>query len=108
MPRGKMRLIHVDVRRAYFHAPSRRDTFITIPVEDQEYGDHLRCGRLNVSMYGTRDAARNWEEHYDRILREAGFLRGAYCPCADYHPEWEFRVVVHGDDFTGLGEERLR
>ena len=51
----------VGIRRAYFYAKSRRDTFITIPAEDWEPGDEGRCGRLRVSLYGTRDAAGNWD-----------------------------------------------
>ena len=26
------------------------------------------CGRLEKSMYGTRDAAQNWEEHYAETM----------------------------------------
>ena len=63
------------------------------------------CGKLKKSMYGTRDAAQNWEHAYVEQLEKLGFKRGLATPCAFYMKEKELRVVVHGDDFTVLGRE---
>ena len=49
----------VDVSRAYFYAKCKRPLYIEIPMEDWEAGDEERVGRLNLSLYGTRDAAQN-------------------------------------------------
>ena len=49
-----------DIKRAYFYAPSTRPVYIAIPREDQEPGDEDKVGVLNLSLYGTRDAAMNW------------------------------------------------
>ena len=46
----------IDIKRAYFHAPSKRAVYIDLPEEDREEG---MCGLLLKSMYGTRDAAQN-------------------------------------------------
>ena len=54
-------------------------------------------------MYGTRDAAQNWEEEYCETVIAMGFERGLASPCAFHHKERNLRVVVHGDDFTVLG-----
>ena len=40
------------------------------------------CGRLNVSMYGTRDAAFNWHEHYKQHLIGLGFKQHTTPPCS--------------------------
>ena len=56
-----MKLDFIDVRRAYFHAKARREVYVKLPAEDSEEG---MCGRLNKAMYGTRDAAQNWEYEY--------------------------------------------
>ena len=60
---GTQKLLHVfvDVRKAYFYAPAKRPVYVHLPEEDAEPG---MCGRLNVSMYGTRDAAANWAAKY--------------------------------------------
>jgi hypothetical protein len=60
------------------------------------------CGRLNNSMYGTRDAAQNWEYEYSGFLEGIGFTRGRCTPCVFHHVEKNMRMVVHGDDFTVL------
>ena len=33
-----------------------------IPMEDLEPGDEMMVAKLNLSIYGTRDAAQNWTE----------------------------------------------
>ena len=94
------KLLFVDVRRAYFYAPARRPVFVKLPKEDNEPG---MCGRLNVSMYGTRDAAANWKECYAQQLIANGFIQGKSSPCVCHHPARKIRCVEHGDDFTFLG-----
>ena len=90
----------IDVRRAYFHAKSRRRVFVKLPDEDSEQG---KCGLLLKSMYGTRDAAQNWEVEYSEFMAGIGFERGIAVPCLFNHVDRKVRVAVHGDDFTILG-----
>ena len=35
-----------------------------------------------------------------------GFVRGLSSPCLFHHPDRDIDTVVHGDDFTSLGEEK--
>ena len=55
-----LRIATVDIKRAYFYAPVRREVYIKIPEEDLLPGEENMVGRLKMSMYGTRDAAQNW------------------------------------------------
>ena len=55
-------LMVADVARAYFNAPTRRTIYVGIVPEDREPQDETKCAKLLASMYGTRDAARNWYE----------------------------------------------
>ena len=57
-------------------------------------------------MYGTRDAAQNWEVAYCQFMAESGFTSGKATPCTFHNRGRNIRVVVHGDDFTILGAER--
>ncbi len=99
------KLLFVDVRRAYLQAPVTRRTFIELP---DEAGDSTDTGELNKSMYGTRDAAQNWENTYAHTLTGMGFKRGQATPCAFFHPHRGVKVVVHGDDITALaGDSQL-
>jgi hypothetical protein len=74
--------------------------FVKLPEEDHEEG---MCGRLVKAMYGTRDAAQNWEYEYVDFMKGAGFVQGKANPCMFYHPGRNIRAVVHGDDFTLTG-----
>ena len=62
------RLMVADVKRAYFHAKSKRLIYVELPPEDVGPGEEGMCGRLNYSMYGTRDAAANWSDEYTQRL----------------------------------------
>ena len=66
-----------DVKRAHFHAKASRRIFIRLPPEDPRHGEPGLCAELKQSMYGTRDAAHNWEREYAATLRSAGFVQGS-------------------------------
>ena len=68
-----------DVRRAYVYAPAKRNMFMELPTEDVE-AKPGEVGWLNVSLYGTRDAARNWSAEYIKTLVDAGLVRGRANP----------------------------
>ena len=65
--KGVQKLLFIDVKRAYFYAPARRPVFVQLPEEDAKPGI---CMRLNVSMYGTRDAPAVWQTFVKNILTE--------------------------------------
>ena len=92
----------VDVVRAYFHALARRQEYVKLPSEDHAEG--MR-GLLKRAMYGTRDAAQNWESAYAELVEDLGFARGKSNPCIFWHEAREVRIVVHGDDITVFGPE---
>ena len=96
-----------DVNRAYFYAPSLKPTFVQICAEDFEPGDEHRCGKLLVSMYGTRPAAGNWQRCYTDVLKANGFTTSPSSTRIFYHPTRRIMVFVHSDDFvsTSSGAE---
>ena len=73
-----MKVDCIDVRCAYFHAKARRRVFVRLPEEDHEEG---MCGLLVKAMYGTRDAARNWEHEYIEFMANIGFVKSRATPC---------------------------
>lgn len=58
------RILSSDIKRAYFCAKAKRPIFIEILVEGRMPGDENKVGRLNLSFYGTRDAAMNWQDEF--------------------------------------------
>ena len=98
-----LQLSFVDIRNAYFNGIPKRNIFVRLP---KELG--LGAGtvaKLDRCMYGTRDAAGIWETCYSDALTQMGFTAGDASPCCFYHQEWKVSIVVHGDDFTALGEK---
>ena len=87
----KRRFMVNDVSRAYFYAKAIRKVFVEIAEEDREPGDENMVGELQYSMYGTRDAAQNWEEAYSDFMVSVGFAKGLCSPCVFYHKEKNLR-----------------
>ena len=48
-----------DVKRAYFHAKASCELYVELPHEDPCWPADA-VGRLNLALYGTRDAATLW------------------------------------------------
>ena len=95
-----------DVRRAYFYAKATRDIYIEIPEEDRKPGDENKLAKLNLCLYGTRDAALNWQETLSEHLIGIGFRRGKGHPSVFEHPVRGIKVLVHGDDYVSAGTPR--
>ena len=94
-----------DVARAVFEAKATRDVCVELPEEDISPEDRRRdmVGHLVMSLYGTRDAAMNWQEEVARVMRSWGFTRGKYNPCLCMHKELGVDTLVHGGDFVTTG-----
>ena len=101
--RRKEKVLYADVSRAYFYARVRRPVYVRIPDEDRRPGEEGMVGRLQMSMYGARDAAQNWAEEYSDALRQQGFTRGTTNACLFYNPRTGIGPMVHGDDFFAVG-----
>ena len=76
-----------------------RNICIEIPKEDLLEADKRldKVGHFRMSLYGTRDAAMNWQEEVAKEMRKIGFERGRYNPCLYYHRQ---RTSEHS--FTGM------
>lgn len=64
-----------DMSRAYFHAPATRTLFMKLLVEGDDATDRY-VGRLNVCSYGTRDAAKGWQQTLTKHMESIGFDKG--------------------------------
>ena len=89
-----------DVRKAFFFAPATRNIFIELALEEAEPG---MVGKLEKSLYGTRDAALNWAEAYTKVPITMEYEKGTSSPCSFHCKEWDVSTVVHGDDFLSEG-----
>ena len=74
-----------DVSRAYFYAEATRCKYIELPKEDPK-ADPNMLWRLRLCLYGTRDAALNWQQTLSDHLEQAGFKRGVGHPSVFFQP----------------------
>ena len=93
-----------DVRRAYFYAKIQRDVYIELPKEDKDYGKGI-LGKLRLCLYGTRDAAKGWQETLSSHLESIGFVRGRGHPSVFWHPDKQIKTLVHGDGYVSVGSD---
>ena len=92
-----------DVSRTNFSAPATRSLFIELPEGDLEARQD-EVGRLNVCLYGTRDAAKGWQQTLSKHLVSIRFRRGVGHPAVFYHPKREIKTLVYGDYYASSGE----
>ena len=90
-----------DVSRAFFHAPATRLMYVEVPEEDRDYPGQV--ARLNMSLYGTRDASLNWQTEVARHLTSLGFYRSSPFPSMFVHSAGDLITIVHGDDYMTVG-----
>ena len=92
-----------DVARAFFEAKAIRKICVELPDKCAESRGGRNVGLLKQSLYGTRDAAMNWQEEVAKEMGKWGFRRGTYNPCLYAHDEWKIQVCLHGDGFASVG-----
>ena len=66
--RPRKRLMAMDIKRAFLHAPMHREVYVRLPAEALEEGEEPCVGLLLKAMYGTRDAPQHWQGHVTKVL----------------------------------------
>jgi len=84
---------HVDVKTAFLNAKMDKEMYIKLP-EDVEDGESGESCRLNLALYGTKQAGRLWGMKLDKELKEMGASRSPVDPCV-----YEWNHPVHGRVF---------
>ena len=103
-PKDKVVMLN-DVARAFFEAPMKRLVCVELPreacVEDAPGEDNV--GLLQLTLYGTRDAAANFQEEVRLFMAREGFTQSRYSPQVYWNQSRGLKTLVHGDDFVTVG-----
>ena len=96
-----------DVRRAYFYAKALRPIWVELPEEDYSKKDEEEdnVGLLEMSLYGTRDAAKNWSNTVEEHLKKIGFEQGRASGNIYHNRARGLSTLVHGDDYVSVDSE---
>ena len=65
--------------------------------------DAGKIGLMKKNMYGTRDAASNWERDWQENVKKWGFQLGLSSKNLFHHKENRVSGLTHGDDFVLTG-----
>ena len=101
----KKNVLVSDVSRAFFEAPASRKIAVTLPDEalpENEKGTGM-VGILKMSIYGTRDAAANFQKEVWRLMTRLGFSQSKY-NVSLYHKRAGYGGVASGDSIGAGGK----
>jgi len=97
---------HVDVKTAFLNAKMDKEMYIKLP-ESVESGERAYVRRLNLALYGTKQAGRLWGIKLNQELEQMGATRSTVdrCLCERHHPvHGRVFILVYVDDLIVAGE----
>jgi len=97
---------HVDVKTAFLNATMDKEMYIKLP-DGVESGEPAEVRRLNLALYGTKQAGRLWGIKLNEELEQMGATRSTVEPCLyEWHHPVHGRVfiLVYVDDLIVAGE----
>ena len=92
-----------DVRRAYFYAEEKRDTFVELPDYVPAEFRTTHVGKLRKALYGTRQAAASWRDELRKGLVSCSLTVGTVSRCCFHNELCSVAGTVHGDDMFVTG-----
>ena len=93
----------LDVRRAYFYAEEKRDTFVELPncVPAEFRATHV--GKLRKALYGTRLAAASWRDELRKGVVGCCLTVGTVSRCCFRNESSSVAGTVQGADIFVAG-----
>ena len=92
-----------DVRRAYFYAEEKRDTFVELPDHVPVEFRTTHVGKLRKALYGTRPSAASWGDELRKGLVSCNLTVGTVSRCCFHNELCSVAGTVHGDDIFVAG-----
>lgn len=92
-----MTIHQMDAVTAFLQGDLREEIFMEQP-EYYEDGTNRVC-RLNRSIYGLKQAGRQWNLKLDNALRKFGLKKSQLDPCIYYSDDLSVLIAIYVDDF---------
>ena len=92
------KMMFIDISKPYLHADViNNELYVELPAEMNLPN---KCGHLKKALYGTRDAAKCWENDYSTTMATQVYVKGKTSPCLFKHAASGSMASIHGDDFV--------
>lgn len=93
------KLYHVDIKGAFLHATLDEEIYLELPKgTGLGEGNNPVIVKLKKSLYGLKQAGRDWFLALSAVLRDIGFQQSPVDPCLLWHPRHDTYVMVYVDD----------
>ena len=98
-----MLIFHIDIKGAFLHASLKEVIYMQLPPGTPlTMNGEIVIVRLLKSLYGLKQAGREWYIALSTILISLGFLQSAVDPCLFVHPERNINILAYVDDLLTL------
>jgi hypothetical protein len=95
--KNKMKIHQMDVVTAYLQSDLSELIYMEQP-EGYNDGSSKVC-RLKKSIYGLKQAGKNWNEKLDAELKTFGLLKSKLDPCVYFEKDGSIFMAIYVDDF---------
>ena len=92
-------IFHIDIKGAFLHAQLKEVIYMQLPPGTEfTMNDEIVVVQLLKSLYGLKQAGREWYLVLSTILISLGFLQSAVDPCLFVHPSRNIDILAYVDD----------
>jgi hypothetical protein len=93
---------HFDIKNAFTESELREDIYLAPPQGVQVTKGHVL--KALKSLYGLKQAGRDWSLLLRKFLLESGFEQSLADPCLYVHPDRQLYMLVYVDDIPAAGK----
>ena len=90
----------LDVKTAFLHGTLDETIYMRMPEGFEEDGDKVCL--LQKSLYGLRQAPRQWNHKFDEFMMKNRFTKSAYDPCVYFNDS--LFLLLYVDDILIVGK----
>ncbi len=96
---NNLKLYHLDIKGAFLHATLQEEIYMQLPQgSDFEEGGKPCTVKLRKSLYGLKQAGRDWFLAHTQALLDMGFQQSRVDPCLFHHPTKQLWLHMYVDD----------
>lgn len=94
-------IIHqMDVKTAFLNGNLNEEVYMKLPRDENGI---VKICKLNKSLYGLKQAGRNWNQRFNEVVTQLGFQRLNSDTCLYKCPEKDLFIILYVDDILLFG-----